>query len=100
MGGDGKGGDDRRNENTVRVMNLSEDTREGDVQKLFSFYGYVTRVFMPRYKEGDKKDLHKGFAFVQFKALEDAEVAIKKLNGHGYDSLILSVGWAQPKREP
>merc|ERR1712032_1498252 len=86
---------DNRNENTLRVMNLSEDTREGDMMKLFSTCGYVTRVFMPKHKEGDKIDMHKGFAFVQFKERRDAEAAIKKLNGHGYDSLILQVSWAQ-----
>ena len=80
-------------------MNLSEDTREGDVQKLFSAFGYVTRVFMPTHRDGDKQGMHKGFAFVQYKEFRDAETAISRLNGHGYDSLILSVGWAQPKRE-
>jgi len=88
---------DDRNANTLRVMNLSEDTREGDVQKLFGSCGRVTRVFMPKYKEGDKEGCHKGFAFVQFADKKDAEKAIAKLNGHGYDSLILNVSWAQPK---
>lgn len=60
-------GNDNRNENTIRVTNLSEDTREGDVQKLFATCGYVTRVFMPKWKEGEREGGHKGFAFVQFK---------------------------------
>ncbi|CAD7923370.1 unnamed protein product [Amoebophrya sp. A120] len=88
---------DARNENTLRVSNLSEDTREGDLQQLFGRVGHVTRVFMPRHKEGEKEGMHKGFAFVQFRDRKDGERAIKQLNGHGYDSLILQVGWAQPK---
>ncbi|CAD7930217.1 unnamed protein product [Amoebophrya sp. A25] len=89
---------DNRNENTLRVMNLSEDTREGDLQQLFGRCGPVTRVFMPRHKEGDPKEgQHKGFAFIQFRERKDGERAIKQLNGHGYDSLILQVSWAQPK---
>jgi len=44
----GPGGDDRRNENTVKVMNLSDDTREGDVEALFQRFGHITRTFMPK----------------------------------------------------
>eukprot|EP00392_Amoebophrya_sp_AT5.2_P009815 g9843.t1 len=98
-GEDGKGGpgQDSRNENTLRVANLSEDTREGDLQVLFNKVGFVTRVFMPRHKEGEREGMHKGFAFVQFRDRKDGDRAIKQLNGHGYDSLILQVSWAQPK---
>ena len=30
---------------------------------------------------------------------EDANKAIQRLNGHGYDNLILHVEWAQPRAE-
>eukprot|EP00392_Amoebophrya_sp_AT5.2_P017214 g17542.t1 len=105
-GEDGKGGpqQDTRNENTLRVTNLSEDTREGDLQVLFNKIGFVTRVFMPRHKEGEREGMHNysskkciGFAFVQYRDRKDGDKAIKQLNGHGYDSLILQVSWAQPK---
>lgn len=96
----GKGGqDDRRQENTLRVTNLSEEAREGDVQNLFSCCGSVTRVFMPRHRDGEKMDQHKGFAFVQFRDRADAERAVKRLHGYGYDSLILNVTFAQAKPE-
>ncbi|KAJ6224637.1 hypothetical protein RDWZM_003182 [Blomia tropicalis] len=38
----------------------------------------------------------KGFAFVSFEMREYALRAIKGVNGHGYNNLILSVEWARP----
>lgn len=38
----------------------------------------------------------KGFAYVHFKFRADAAKAIQKLNGHGYDHLILNVEWSKP----
>lgn len=67
------------------------------MQNLFQAFGNVQRVFMPRHKEGEKEGMHKGFAFVSFRERSDAERAMAKLNGHGYDSLILSVTWAAPR---
>ena len=36
----------RREENSVRVSNLSEDTREQDLQELFRPFGPVTRIYV------------------------------------------------------
>ena len=41
----------------------------------------------------------RGFAFINFFAREDAQKAIDKLDGHGYDHLILSVTWANPSAQ-
>ena len=43
---------------------------------------------------------HAGFAFINFYQKEDAAAAIAKLDGHGYDHLILSVSWANPSAAP
>ena len=99
-GGDTTMQNDRSQENTLRVMGLSEDTREGDVQHLFAAFGPTQRCFMPRHKEGEREGMHKGFAFVSFRDRKVAEAAMKKLHGHGYDSLILSISWAQPRAPP
>jgi translation initiation factor 3 subunit G len=40
--------------------------------------------------------LSRNFAFINFYNREDAQLAINKLDGHGYDHLILSVAWAAP----
>jgi hypothetical protein len=41
----------RRDENSVRVSNLSEDTREDDLVDLFGRFGPVQRVFIARDRE-------------------------------------------------
>jgi len=84
----------RNDENSVRVTNLSEDTREPDLLELFRPFGAVTRVYVAI---DQKTGMSRGFGFVNFVNREDAERAINKLNGYGYDSLILRVEWATPR---
>ncbi|KAK4348632.1 hypothetical protein RND71_031387 [Anisodus tanguticus] len=84
----------RNEENSVRVTNLSEDTREPDLLELFRPFGSVSRVYVAiDQKTGDSR----GFGFVNFVNKEDAQRAINKLNGYGYDNLILRVEWATPR---
>ena len=84
----------RNEENSVRVTNLSEDTREADLHELFRPFGQITRVYVAI---DQKSGFSRGFGFVNFANREDAERAINKLNGYGYDSLILRVEWATPR---
>ncbi|KAL9273081.1 Eukaryotic translation initiation factor 3 subunit G-like protein [Drosera capensis] len=85
----------RRNEkNSLRVTNLSEDTPEPDLQELFRPFGMITRVYVSM---DQKTGTSRGFGFVNFVNREDAEKAINKLNGYGYDNLILRVEWATPR---
>ncbi|KAL5717260.1 hypothetical protein ACHQM5_010299 [Ranunculus cassubicifolius] len=84
----------RNDENSVRVTNLSEDTREPDLQDLFSTFGPVSRVYIAY---DQKTGMSRGFGFVNFVHKSDAEKAIAKLNGYGYDNLILRVEWAAPR---
>ncbi|GJQ12741.1 hypothetical protein GpartN1_g4532.t1 [Galdieria partita] len=78
---------------TVRVSNLSPNTTESDLQELFHPFGNIRRIFI-------SKDRHtgegKGFAFVAFSNREDARKCIEKLDGYGYDHLILRCEWAKP----
>lgn len=85
-----------RDENSVRVTNLSEDTREADLQELFRPFGAISRVYVAFNRETGES---RGFAFVNFLAREDAQRAINKLDGYGYDNLILRVEWAAPREE-
>lgn len=87
--------DRRRNdENSVRVTNLSEDTREPDLLELFRTFGPISRVYVA---VDQKTGVSRGFGFVNFVSRGDAERAINKLNGYGYDNLILRVEWATPR---
>lgn len=86
----------RREENSVRVTNLSEDTREDDLRELFSPFGPISRVYIAYDRDTGE---NRGFAFVNFVYREDAAKAIDKLDGYGYDNLILRVEWAQPRAE-
>eukprot|EP00581_Thalassiosira_minuscula_P008584 CAMPEP_0183705078 /NCGR_PEP_ID=MMETSP0737-20130205/2250_1 /TAXON_ID=385413 /ORGANISM="Thalassiosira miniscula, Strain CCMP1093" /LENGTH=359 /DNA_ID=CAMNT_0025932143 /DNA_START=57 /DNA_END=1136 /DNA_ORIENTATION=- len=91
------GGGDRRNDNrdqnTIRVTNISEDTTEADLQELFQPFGRISRVYLAKDKETMQS---RGFAFVSFVHREDAARAMDKLQGHGYDHLILKLEWARP----
>ncbi|KAI4384498.1 hypothetical protein MLD38_002646 [Melastoma candidum] len=84
----------RNEENSVRVTNLSEDTREPDLLELFRTFGPVSRVYVAI---DQRTGMSRGFGFVNFVTKEDAERAIGKLNGYGYDNLILRVEWATPR---
>ncbi|XVF19992.1 hypothetical protein REPUB_Repub11eG0159400 [Reevesia pubescens] len=84
----------RNDENSVRVTNLSEDTREPDLLELFRPFGNISRVYVA---VDQKTSMSRGFGFVNFVNKEDAQRAINKLNGYGYDNLILRVEWATPR---
>lgn len=86
----------RRDDNSLRVTNLSEDTREQDLQELFRPFGPVTRVYIAYDRD---TGLSRGFGFVNFMHCEDATRAMERLDGHGYDNLILRVEKAAPRPE-
>mmetsp|Transcript_19109 Transcript_19109/g.27888 ORF Transcript_19109/g.27888 Transcript_19109/m.27888 type:complete len:345 (-) Transcript_19109:50-1084(-) len=84
---------DNRDQNTIRVTNISEDTTEADLQELFRKFGRISRVYLAKDKETMQS---RGFAFVSFVHREDAAQAMEKLQGFGYDHLILKLEWARP----
>jgi len=97
--GGGGGGDSMRrgrDENSLRVTNLSEDTREADLQELFRPFGAISRIYVAYDRDTQES---RGFAFINFVQRDDAQRAIDKLNGYGYDNLILRVEWAAPRAE-
>ncbi|EEB17478.1 eukaryotic translation initiation factor 3 subunit, putative [Pediculus humanus corporis] len=78
----------------IRISNLSESTQESDLEDLIKYFGPVQKIFLAKDKQ---TQLCKGFAYIHFKNKEDAASAIKGLNGHGYDHLILNVDWSTSK---
>jgi len=82
---------------TIRVTNLSEDTKEADLSELFRSFGHISRIYLAKDKI---TGLSKGFAFINFVYREDAAKAIEKLSGKfGYDHLILHLEWAKPSNK-
>ncbi|KAJ9681101.1 hypothetical protein PVL29_020142 [Vitis rotundifolia] len=69
--------------------NFEYETRQSDLERLFSKYGRVERV-----------DMKSGFAFVYFEDERDADDAIRGLDNipFGYDRRRLSVEWAKGER--
>jgi translation initiation factor 3 subunit G len=98
---DAKGGaSDREGENTIRVSNLTKSVTEDDVRDLFSRFGRVMRISLPRVERkddyGNTVKECRGFAYVAFYERSDAERAMEVLQGYGYDHLILKLEWAKP----
>jgi len=85
--------EERDDSTTVRINNLSEDTREDDLRELCRRFGPIQRVFIAKDRH---TGLSRGFAFVTFVYREDGQKAIEALNGFGYDHLVLAVEWAKP----
>ena len=93
-GAGGPGAQQRTDDlNTIRVTNISENTTEADLQDLFQPFGRISRVYLAKDKE---TMVSRGFAFVSFVHKDDAAKAMDKLQGFGYDHLILKLEWARP----
>ncbi|THH03373.1 hypothetical protein EW145_g6307 [Phellinidium pouzarii] len=90
----GRGSGGRDDLPTLRVTNVSEDTTDQDLRDLFSNFGRVVRVYIGRDRETGQG---KGYAFVSFEDRMDASRALEKVNGMGYDNLILNCQWSQPR---
>ena len=86
-GGESESNSDK-NLNTIRVSNISETATEQDLRDLFNGFGYIKRI---HYKIG------KGYSFITFDNLNSCNEAIKNVNRHPYDHLILSVEMASGK---
>ena len=84
----------RDDSNTVRVTNLSEDTREDDLKELLRPFGPISRLYLAKNRA---TQVSRGFAFVTYVRRSDGQKAIDKLNGFGYDHLILKLEWAQSR---
>ncbi|KAL2939111.1 Eukaryotic translation initiation factor 3 subunit G [Bienertia sinuspersici] len=85
----------------VRVINLSEDTREANLMICLALLARSVGFMLPLTQKNvaidQKTGLSRGLGFVNFAKREDAEQAINKLNVYGYDSLILRFRWATPR---
>ena len=85
-------------ENTLRVSNLTKAVTEDDLRDLFGRFGHIHRISLPRVERDGVKE-PRGFAYIAFARKEDAEVALERLQGYGYDHLIIKIEWAKPTKD-
>jgi len=78
------------------VGNLSYDTTEDGLRAKFAEAGSVVAVEMIKDRDTGRM---KGFAFVTMTTQEEAENAIKMLNGKMLDNRELKVNIARPREE-
>jgi RNA recognition motif-containing protein len=82
------------NNNKLFVGNLSFKLNEADIKDLFGAHGNVVSVSMPTDQATGRK---RGFAFVEMGTQEEAEAAIKALNGQTVDTRQITVSISRPK---
>jgi RNA recognition motif-containing protein len=82
--------------NKLFVGNLSFKVTEAELNEVFSQAGTVVSVSIPTDKYTGKK---RGFGFVEMSSQEEAEEAIKTLNGRALAGREMSVNLARPKEK-
>ena len=93
----------RQQGGTLKVSNISEDIDDRDIRYLFSNFGDIEKVTVPKNyphdwnnQRGNYKLLkNRGFAFVNFVRHADGEAARKVLHGSKYENMILTVEWTE-----
>ncbi len=78
----------------IYVGNLKYEVKESDLQNLFSEYGEVNNVKVVKDRESNRS---KGFGFVTMNDTEEAEAAIKAINGKDLLGRAITVNAARPK---
>jgi cold-inducible RNA-binding protein len=78
------------------VGNLSYDVTDSDLQTMFAAHGTVqsAQVIMDR-----DTNRSKGFGFVEMNSADEAQAAIKALNGQESNGRALTVNEARPKED-
>jgi hypothetical protein len=85
-------------ERTLHVSNLSQLVNECNLRWLFSHYGKIQKLYLPRQRfqtitDEDGNEIHplRGFAFITFHSLQDAMTAKQKLDNYGWQQMIIHV---------
>ncbi|KAJ3030256.1 UNVERIFIED_CONTAM: RNA recognition motif-containing protein [Siphonaria sp. JEL0065] len=81
------------------IRNLNFSTTEKQLQKAFTPFGNISRIDLPQQTSAKGTLTGKGFAFVQFEHLEDAESALEKVNGSKIAGRVVAVDWALSKAD-
>ena len=78
------------------VGNLSYKTTDSDLREKFEQFGTVNQVDVITDRESGRS---KGFAFVEMNDRDEANAAIKELDGSTMDDRTLAVNEARPKEQ-
>ena len=78
------------------VGNLSYNTTDDDLRKKFEQFGVVNQVDVITDRDSGRS---KGFAFVEMNDRDEANAAIKELDGSEMDERTLTVNEARPKEQ-
>ena len=79
----------------IYVGNLSFNWHEDDVRELFQAFGEVRSIYMPTDRMTGQ---YRGFAFVEMDE-EEADAAIRSLDGTGEGGRTLRVNEARPRTD-
>ncbi len=82
--------------NRLYIGNLSYDMDDGGLKDTFAQYGEVTEATVTRFKDTGKS---KGFGFVAYNSVEDAQKALDALNGQEVMGRKMVVRFAIPKTQ-
>ncbi len=80
----------------IYVGNLSDDVSDEDLQQAFETFGEIASVTVIKDKFTGKS---RGFGFVEMPSEDEAQSAIKGLNGKELKGQILNVNEARPRSE-
>jgi RNA recognition motif-containing protein len=80
----------------IFVGNLSYQTNQDELQRLFQEYGAVERVSIVTDRDSGQP---RGFGFVEMTNRQEAEAAISALNGVELNGRALNVNEARPRGE-
>ncbi|KAF1857297.1 hypothetical protein Lal_00015336 [Lupinus albus] len=80
--------------NKLFIGNLSYQTSEQELGDAFADFGTVVSCSVAKDRDTGRP---KGFAFVEMQTSDEAEAAIKGLNGQSVNGRAISVSISQPK---
>lgn len=86
---------DRDDACTIKISQLNEGVDEFLLRQEILARWPIVRCNIVRNRETGRS---KGLAYVQFQSEEAAQNAIDRLDGQGYQNLIMHVEWAKPKK--
>lgn len=86
---------DRGRAGRIIIRNIGFDIREQHLRSFLAKHGSILDVNVPM--KSDKPNINRGFAFVELGSKEEAEKAVKELNGTNWKGRTVTVDLSVPK---